>query len=184
MHCRDLSTSASATAKLPLVPQGDVRLPLLAHTDNIKHAMGRLIFQYGMTSIYLIKESWFTVGSATFAISLEESASLGWVRKNGKHDARESPDAMLEMSSSFFLQWSLGELFDFMVPVKGRKARGEEDKHFAYQNPLYGTSALEFPSLQPASIVRLSAKITATVRLMGVELAKGLREHAYLSPSL
>ncbi|TPP40335.1 hypothetical protein CGC20_12600 [Leishmania donovani] len=142
--------------------------------------MDRLILQDGSAGIHLINRSWLTVGSATFAISVNESASLGQVRKDGKHDARESRDATLEMQSSFFLQWPVGELFDFVVPVKGRKARGEEDKYFAYQNPLYDTPALEFASLQPARIVTLNAKITAAMRLMGAELAKELREHADL----
>ncbi|CAC9505960.1 hypothetical_protein [Leishmania infantum] len=146
--------------------------------------MDRLILQDGSAGIHLINRSWLTVGSATFAISVNESASLGQVRKDGKHDARESPDATLEMQSSFFSQWPVGELFDFVVPVKGRKARGEEDKYFAYQNPLYDTPALEFASLQPARIVTLNAKITSAMRLMGAELAKELREHADLSASL
>lgn len=71
-----------------------------------------------------------------------------------------------------------------MVPVKGRKARREEGKYFAYHNPLYETCALELASLQPTRIVTLNVKITAAVQLMGAELAKELREHAYLSASL
>ncbi|KAK7195058.1 hypothetical protein NESM_000428600 [Novymonas esmeraldas] len=166
-------------SQVTIGPQGDVQLPFLSNTAVIKHAMDGLVFKCGGATIPLTHGSRFTVGSTTFAISLDESVAPGRVRKEEKQDVRESPDAMLEMQSSFFsLQWSVGALFDFVFPVKGRKVRRDEDNYVDHRSSLYDTRVLESAAMRAADVAALNARLTAAVRLIGAGLARELREHS------
>lgn len=164
-------------SQVTIGPQGDVAVPFLTGTATIKHAMDGLVFKCAGASIPITNGSRFTVGVATFAISLDAAVAPGRSPKEEKPDISVASEVMLAMQSSFFsLQWSIGALFDFVLPFKGRKVRREDDAYFGYRNSLYDSSVMEANTFQPNDIAALNTQLTAAVRLMGAALAKELRE--------
>jgi hypothetical protein len=171
-------------SQLTIGPQGDVALPFLTTSAMLKHAMDGLVYKSGNMTISISNGSRFNVGAFTFAVSIDEGIAPGRMRKEATLDTSVSADAMRELQSSFFsLQWSVGALFDFVFPVKGRKVKKEDDKYFAYRAPLYDTHLLEASAVHTPDIVALNAQLTTALRLMGAGLAKEMQELAVLQPS-
>lgn len=163
--------------------QGDVALPFLTTSAVLKHAMDGLVYKSGNAIIAISNGSRFNVGAYTFAVSINESIAPGRTRKETTLDSAASADAVREMQASFFsLQWSIGALFDFVFPVKGREMKREDDKYFVYRAPLYDTHLLEAPAVHTPDVVTLNTQLTAAVRLMGAGLAKEMHELAAASP--